>query len=370
MGEFEIFQILGCFQHYVIHQWYEFFFQSRICIEKYCCVFWDFFVNQINRHFIIVVNCCFLSMKGKNEKLLEKQYLTRISIENLQTPLMVLFNLLFGFLIPFLCHLTVSCCDVWFFLFAISYSGWTGLVRKAGLKAVGKKGHLKFGRFFFSSTKIWKFLPSAIGDWSIQEVHKMIYLKENYCQMKVTWYWAGISLCFGAKLGNQPRLLLSFQTKKVKNMEQIKAEKNQKFIRELSLKPDNRVCFDCNAKSTPNIIMDYGIFVCSFCAGVHRNFQHKAKGISMTNFKDPDVEHIKNCGGNSVRNFILKKIQFIVSFWQNCKITKNTLNTKLIHPEKGTSRSLPCRMELLNVSKTSCIWRKSYFCIYQKSFCW
>jgi hypothetical protein len=67
-------------------------------------------------------------------------------------------------------------------------------------------------------------------------------------------------------------------------MSKIKSsvEKNQQEIRKLSLIPENRVCMDCQTKSTPNVVLDFGIFVCTVCAGLHRKYQFKVKGISMT----------------------------------------------------------------------------------------
>ncbi|KAF0978270.1 hypothetical protein FDP41_002785 [Naegleria fowleri] len=75
-----------------------------------------------------------------------------------------------------------------------------------------------------------------------------------------------------------------------------KQEKNQETIRKLSLLNDNKECMDCVVKGTPYVIMDFGIFVCTFCSGIHRNFNFKAKGISMTNFEDKDVEFFETHG--------------------------------------------------------------------------
>jgi hypothetical protein len=45
--------------------------------------------------------------------------------------------------------------------------------------------------------------------------------------------------------------------------------------------------------------MDYGVFVCPGCSGIHREFSHKAKGITMSNFTDKEVEFVK-ANGNKV----------------------------------------------------------------------
>ncbi len=48
----------------------------------------------------------------------------------------------------------------------------------------------------------------------------------------------------------------------------LKVEKNQDALRKLSLVGENKVCMDCTMKSTPYVVMDFGIFVCTPCAGV------------------------------------------------------------------------------------------------------
>ncbi|KAL9656237.1 hypothetical protein ABK040_007852 [Willaertia magna] len=75
-----------------------------------------------------------------------------------------------------------------------------------------------------------------------------------------------------------------------------KTEKNQETIRKLSLIGDNKECMDCTLRSNPYVVLDFGIYVCTFCSGIHRNFGFKAKGISMTNFRDEDVEFMEKHG--------------------------------------------------------------------------
>jgi len=79
-------------------------------------------------------------------------------------------------------------------------------------------------------------------------------------------------------------------------MDKKKQEKCQEELRKLSLLPENRICMECQIKSTPNVVIDYGIFVCSFCAGLHRKYQAKVKGIAMTNFTQEQVDFFKNNG--------------------------------------------------------------------------
>jgi hypothetical protein len=43
----------------------------------------------------------------------------------------------------------------------------------------------------------------------------------------------------------------------------------------------------------------FGVFVCSACAGVHREFSHKVKGISMSNFAEVETKFLAE-NGNKV----------------------------------------------------------------------
>jgi hypothetical protein len=48
------------------------------------------------------------------------------------------------------------------------------------------------------------------------------------------------------------------------------------------------------------VMVPFGVFVCSACAGLHRDFSHKVKGISMSTFTDDDLKFL-NQNGNKVR---------------------------------------------------------------------
>ena len=47
------------------------------------------------------------------------------------------------------------------------------------------------------------------------------------------------------------------------------------------------------------VVMNFGVFVCSACAGIHREMTHKVKGISMSTFSDDDLKML-NVEGNAV----------------------------------------------------------------------
>lgn len=45
------------------------------------------------------------------------------------------------------------------------------------------------------------------------------------------------------------------------------------------------------------------MFVCSSCSGIHRELNHKVKGIGMSNFNDKEIEVLTK-NGNEVRRII------------------------------------------------------------------
>ena len=91
-------------------------------------------------------------------------------------------------------------------------------------------------------------------------------------------------------------------------MKSSAAQNNTAKIDELKNRADNRKCFDCHEKVTPLIIlyeqgttyavMDFGIFVCSTCSGIHRELNHKVKGIAMCNFNDKEIETLTKNGND------------------------------------------------------------------------
>jgi len=59
----------------------------------------------------------------------------------------------------------------------------------------------------------------------------------------------------------------------------------------------NKRCFDCQQAATTYAIPDLGVFICSVCGGLHREFGHRVKGLSTSNFTQTEVDNLK-AGGN------------------------------------------------------------------------
>ena len=47
------------------------------------------------------------------------------------------------------------------------------------------------------------------------------------------------------------------------------------------------------------VVSTFGVFICSSCAGIHREMNHKVKGISMCNFSESELAFLSE-NGNAV----------------------------------------------------------------------
>ncbi|KAF4047139.1 putative GTPase activating protein for Arf [Phytophthora infestans] len=62
--------------------------------------------------------------------------------------------------------------------------------------------------------------------------------------------------------------------------------------------PSNKRCFDCNEMMPQYVCLDFNTFVCTACSGIHREFAHRVKSISMSKFTESEVKNMINLGGN------------------------------------------------------------------------
>ncbi|KAF1790924.1 Arf GTPase activating protein [Phytophthora cactorum] len=62
--------------------------------------------------------------------------------------------------------------------------------------------------------------------------------------------------------------------------------------------PSNKRCFDCNEMMPQYVCLDFNTFVCTACSGIHREFAHRVKSISMSKFTESEVKNMINHGGN------------------------------------------------------------------------
>ncbi|KAG9148326.1 hypothetical protein Leryth_012275 [Lithospermum erythrorhizon] len=74
-------------------------------------------------------------------------------------------------------------------------------------------------------------------------------------------------------------------------------EKSEKIIRGLLKLPPNRRCINCNNLGPQYVCTTFWTFVCTTCSGIHREFTHRVKSVSMAKFTSQEVEALQN-GGN------------------------------------------------------------------------
>lgn len=115
----------------------------------------------------------------------------------------------------------------------------------------------------------------------------------------------------------QGKLIIIYILYNFYNMKTSSTTNTANKIDELKNKPENRKCFDCHEKviylflvisiqykyifcqGTTYAVLDFGVFVCSTCAGIHRELTHKVKGIAMSIFNEKDIEVLTK-NGNEV----------------------------------------------------------------------
>ncbi|KAM7273120.1 hypothetical protein ACFE04_027784 [Oxalis oulophora] len=83
-------------------------------------------------------------------------------------------------------------------------------------------------------------------------------------------------------------------------------ERNEKIIRGLMKLPPNRRCINCNTLGPQYVCTNFWTFVCITCSGIHREFTHRVKSVSMANFTSQEVEALQNGGNQRAREIYLK----------------------------------------------------------------
>ncbi|KAE9613936.1 hypothetical protein Lal_00016447 [Lupinus albus] len=74
-------------------------------------------------------------------------------------------------------------------------------------------------------------------------------------------------------------------------------EKNEKIIRGLLKLTPNRRCINCHSLGPQYVCTNFWTFVCTNCSGIHREFTHRVKSVSMAKFTSEEVSALQE-GGN------------------------------------------------------------------------
>ncbi|KAH1249775.1 putative ADP-ribosylation factor GTPase-activating protein AGD14 [Glycine max] len=87
-------------------------------------------------------------------------------------------------------------------------------------------------------------------------------------------------------------------------------ERNEKIIRGLMKLPPNRRCINCNSLGPQYVCTSFWTFICMTCSGIHREFTHRVKSVSMAKFTSQEVDALQNGGNQRAREIYLKNWDF------------------------------------------------------------
>ncbi|KAK9075920.1 hypothetical protein SSX86_004250 [Deinandra increscens subsp. villosa] len=83
-------------------------------------------------------------------------------------------------------------------------------------------------------------------------------------------------------------------------------ERNEKIIRGLMKLPPNRRCINCNSLGPQYVCTNFWTFICMTCSGIHREFTHRVKSVSMSKFTSQEVESLQEGGNQRARETFLR----------------------------------------------------------------
>ncbi|CAL0322203.1 unnamed protein product [Lupinus luteus] len=83
-------------------------------------------------------------------------------------------------------------------------------------------------------------------------------------------------------------------------------EKNERIIRGLLKLPHNRRCINCNSVGPQYVCTNFWTFICTNCSGMHREFTHRVKSISMAKFTSQEVSALQEGGNQRAKEIYFK----------------------------------------------------------------
>ncbi|ONH98079.1 hypothetical protein PRUPE_7G227900 [Prunus persica] len=85
-------------------------------------------------------------------------------------------------------------------------------------------------------------------------------------------------------------------------------EKNERIIRSLLKLPENRRCINCNSLGPQYVCTNFWTFVCTNCSGIHREFTHRVKSVSMAKFSSQEVNALQEGGNQRAKEIYHKEL--------------------------------------------------------------
>ncbi|KAK7314503.1 hypothetical protein VNO77_33028 [Canavalia gladiata] len=84
-------------------------------------------------------------------------------------------------------------------------------------------------------------------------------------------------------------------------------EKNERVIRSLLKLQPNRRCINCNSLGPQYVCTNFWTFVCTNCSGIHREFTHRVKSVSMAKFTSQEVSALQSGGNQRAKEIYFKE---------------------------------------------------------------
>ncbi|KAL5729350.1 hypothetical protein ACHQM5_002320 [Ranunculus cassubicifolius] len=84
-------------------------------------------------------------------------------------------------------------------------------------------------------------------------------------------------------------------------------ERNEKAIRGLLKLPANKRCINCNSLGPQYVCTNFWTFVCTTCSGIHREYTHRVKSVSMAKFTSQEVSALHGGGNERAREVYFKE---------------------------------------------------------------
>ncbi|KAG7545343.1 Arf GTPase activating protein [Arabidopsis suecica] len=84
-------------------------------------------------------------------------------------------------------------------------------------------------------------------------------------------------------------------------------ERTEKAIRSLLKLPENRRCINCKSLGPQYVCSTFWTFVCINCSGIHREFTHRVKSVSMAKFTAEEVSALRAGGNERARQIYFKE---------------------------------------------------------------
>ena len=79
----------------------------------------------------------------------------------------------------------------------------------------------------------------------------------------------------------------------------MEEKRNKARMGKISVLPENKRCFDCNARGRPQYVVaaPLWLFVCTGCSGLHRELNHRVLSLTLHTFTKDQLEALEG-GGN------------------------------------------------------------------------